>query len=307
VHRSLACSILVKPPYTLDPELADGLSQVARLPLEDPVAARKALESYARSRSAAAFATGAEIVPISGPEGSRAAVRRFLHGGGFIFGVTAFDESFCAGLASDLNADVFLVDYSLAPEHPFPAALNDCFQAFLWLTANSNDLGVDPDRIGLVGKSAGACLAIGVSLLARDQGIRLARAVALNQPVLDDRLETPSMRAFTDTPVWNRRSAELTWSYYLGPNREHDGPYAVPARTESVASLPQTFIATAEFDPLRDEGVKFASRLQQSGNRVALHEYPGTFHGSDASFPHAAISQRQRTDLHEWLRTAIVK
>jgi len=306
--------------YDFDPELGAGLNQAVRLPLEDISSARRLLREYARGRpqSAHELKLATEAISLPRTDGTSVQVKRFcsrerrvplpavlfFHGGGFVFGATAFDELFSASLVRDIGCDVFLVDYRLAPEHPFPAALHDCFGAFTWLVQNSHSLGVDGERIGLVGKSAGACLAVGVSLRARDEGQQPACIQVLNQPVLDDRLRTRSMIAFVDTPVWNRRSAELTWAYYLGWDREHDGRYAVPARSEQLHSLPPTCIAVAEFDPLRDEATEFARRLRRHGINVDVRLYPGTFHGSDASFPEAAISRRQHRDLHEWLRGA---
>ena len=306
--------------YDFDPELGAGLNETVRLPLEDIPSARWLLNEYSSSRpgSGKGFAPATNTISLPRPDGTVVRVKRFsprgrrrpvpavlfLHGGGFVFGTTAFDERFSVALVQDVGCDVFLVDYRLAPEYRFPAALNDCFEAFNWVMRNSHPLGVDAERIALVGKSAGACLAVGVSLRVRDEGREPACIQILNQPVLDDRLRTRSMIAFTDTPVWNRRSAELTWAYYLGWDREHDGRYAVPARVEQLHSLPPTCIGVAEFDPLRDEATEFARRLRRHGVSVQVRLYPGTFHGSDASFSDAAISRRQHTDLHDWLRAA---
>jgi acetyl esterase/lipase len=119
----------------------------------------------------------------------------------------------------------------------------------------------------------------------------------LDIPELDDRLETASMRAFVDTPLWNRPAAELSWRAYLGAGDGNGevSPYAAPARAEDLAGLPPAYVSTMEFDPLRDEGIIYALRLLQAGVSVELHSYPGTFHGS-ALVPTAGVSMRAMAD-----------
>jgi acetyl esterase/lipase len=122
----------------------------------------------------------------------------------------------------------------------------------------------------------------------------------LGIPVVDDRMDTPSMQTFVDTPLWNRPSAEISWDFYLGDDYRRgaaDVPaYAAPARAESVAGLPPTYISTMEFDPLRDEGILYALKLMRAGVSVELHSFPGTFHGSSL-FATAAVSQRESAEM----------
>lgn len=215
-----------------------------------------------------------------------------IHGGGFMFGDIAMMDPWCQAVAGELDAVVVSVDYRLAPEHPFPAAPEDCYAAFCWSAANAAALGIDPARIVLAGQSAGGALAAATALLARDRGGPRACFQLLEIPVLDDRLDTPSMRAFTDTPMWNRPNAECGWRHYLGPG--HGGevsPYAAPARATDLSGLPSAYISVMEFDPLRDEGILYAMALLRDGVSVELHAFPGTFHGSSA-IATAAVSQR---------------
>ncbi|CAB4860628.1 unannotated protein [freshwater metagenome] len=204
-----------------------------------------------------------------------------IHGGGFAVGSVIVDLPIAVGFAHVLPAVFVSVAYRLAPEFPYPAGLMDCAAALQWIHSESAALGVDPNRVALFGTSAGAGLAAGLTLFNRD-GAQLPIAFQLlDIPELDDRLETPSMVAYVDTPVWNRPNAELSWQYYLCGLNGGDVPiYAAPARAEALEHVPPAYISVMEFDPLRDEGIAYAQTLMRSGVHVELHAYPGTFHGS---------------------------
>ena len=226
-----------------------------------------------------------------------------IHGGGFVVGGLDSSHRVAARMARAVRAVVVSVDYRLAPEHPYPAALDDCDAALAWLVDNAVQLDLDPERIAVAGESSGACLAAALALRARDRGKSPIRFQALDMPVLDDRLETHSMRMFTDTPIWTRSAAEQTWAMYLGGG--DDGThYAVPARAADLSGLPPAYVSTMEFDPLRDEGIAYALRLLQAGIQVELHTFPGTFHASSL-LPHAAISKWAERDRHEALHRAL--
>ena len=165
-------------------------------------------------------------------------------------------------------------------------------------------MGIDRARIGVIGGSAGGGLAAGLALLARDRGGPSLCFQFLAIPELDDRLETPSMRQFTDTPLWNRPSAEYSWRWYLGGQDGDVSPYAAPARATDLAGLPPAYVSTMEFDPLRDEGIIYAMRLLEAGVPVELHQYPGTFHGSSLVTT-AAVSRRQGTEMIDVLRRGL--
>jgi acetyl esterase/lipase len=241
------------------------------------------------------------LAPASGPRGCVLEI----HGGGFLFGDIAMMDPWCQNVANALDAVVVSVEYRLAPEHPFPAGVEDCYAALKWTAANAAQLGVDPARIAIAGQSAGGGLAAGTALLARDRGGPALCFQLLEIPELDDRLDTPSMLAFQDTPLWNRPNAIWSWKHYLGPNhRGEPSHYAAPARAKDLAGLPPAYVSTMEFDPLRDEGIQYALRMLQAGVQVELHSYPGTFHGSSL-LPTAAVSQRNAREVIDALRRAL--
>jgi acetyl esterase/lipase len=215
-----------------------------------------------------------------------------IHGGGFMMGSIAMMDPWCQVVAARHDAVVVSVEYRLAPEHPFPAALEDCYAALCFTAAHAVELGVDPSRIAIAGQSAGGGLAAATALLARDRGGPALCFQLLDIPELDDRLDTPSMRAFTDTPLWNRPNAVWSWRHYLGAGHTGEvSPYAAPARMQDLSKLPPAYVSAMEFDPLRDEGIDYALRMLQAGVPVELHSFPGTFHGS-ALIAGAEVSQR---------------
>lgn len=232
-----------------------------------------------------------------------------IHGGGFIVGNVDQMDGFCDAVAGDFPAVVVSVGYRLAPEDPFPAGVEDCYAALSWFADHAAELGVDPERIAISGQSAGGGLAAATALLARDRGGPALCFQLLEIPELDDRLETPSMIDFTDTPLWNRPNAIVSWSWYLGdpdlPGSDDVSPYAAPARAEDLSGLPPAFVSVMEFDPLRDEGLIYATRLLQAGVSTELHAYPGTFHGS-ALIAEAAVSKQCARDSMAALRKALV-
>jgi acetyl esterase len=229
----------------------------------------------------------------------------YLHGGGFCFGSIETEHLGAAQTAAAVEAVVVSVDYRLAPEHPFPAGVEDCYAGLAWLAANAGALGVDADRLAVMGGSAGGGLAAGTALLARDRGGPALCFQVLNIPELDDRLDTPSMREFTDTPLWNRPNAIASWRHYLGDAAGGEvSPYAAPARAEDLRGLPAAYVATMEYDPLRDEGLRYAMRLLEHGVSVELHQYPGTFHGS-AMIASAQVSRRASEELMGALRRGL--
>lgn len=188
------------------------------------------------------------------------------------------------------------------PENRFPAALDDACAALAWTAEHAAELGIDPDRIAVAGHSAGAGLAAAVALRTRDEQGPPIRFQLLNEPGLDDRQETWSQRNFTDTPWHDRQTLTHVWQHYMGS--QPVTPYAAPARAADLSGLPPAYIATAEFDPLRDEAVEYAMRLLRSGVSVELHQWPGTFHGSQAILS-AEVSQRQVAGICGALRRAL--
>jgi acetyl esterase len=230
----------------------------------------------------------------------------YIHGGGFVLGNLEMVDALVQRTVDELGIVIVSVDYRLAPEHPFPAPVEDCYAALTWVAAKAAELGIDPSRLGIWGGSAGGGLAAGVTLLARDRGGPALCFQCLDIPELDDRLDTPSMLAYHDTPLWNRPSAVFSWTSYLGtePGGADVSPYAAPARADDLSGLPPTYLTVCQFDPLRDEGITYAQRLMQAGVLTELHHYPGTFHGS-AMVESAAITRRMLTDELAALRRGL--
>jgi acetyl esterase len=312
--------------YLIDPELAMHVAELSPTDFSDVAAARAQMRETAMTHRHHAPERGVTVTDLSvpGAAGDPAVNIRtytpdsasnpeagllYIHGGGFALGDLDTTEAICSLYASEVGAVVVSVGYRLAPEHPFPAALQDCFAVLTWLAEHGRELGVDPTRIAVAGESAGGGLTAALALLARDrQGPRICFQL-LEIPVLDDRLETDSMQAFTDTPVWDRRNARLSWELYLGtdisPGDPRVSPYAAPARALDLAGLPPAHIVTAEFDPLRDEGIAYAQRLLAAGVSASLTSYAGTFHGS-SMFADAQVSRRILRDTIEALRRGLV-
>lgn len=296
----------------MDPELEAFIPLFPPADLTDPVAARENLAELAATAPApdtATVETENRRVPadpdvavrIYRPHQARGAIV-WLHGGGFVMGDLDTEHPWATRIADGSGAVVISVGYRTAPEHRFPAALDDTYAALTWAAEHAAELGIDPERIAVGGHSAGAGLAAAVALRARDQqGPRVCFQL-LNQPELDDRQETWSARQFTNTPWMTRDKLAATWRHYLGSAPA--SPYAAPARATDLSGLPPAYIATAEFDPLRDEGIGYALRLLRAGVTVELHQWPGTFHGSQAILS-AEVSQRQIAELGAVLRRAL--
>jgi acetyl esterase len=240
---------------------------------------------------------GAPAVPVriyrpKAPAQGKLPALLYFHGGGFVIGDMYLEEGRCLRLAADGECVVVSVDYRLAPENPFPAGVEDCYCALSWLGAQVKDLGVDIDRIGVGGASAGGALAAAVSHMSRDRtGVPLALQLLL-YPVLDDRMETPSMKTFSSTPVWNSASNAQMWDHYLGVKRDYVSNYAAPGRATDLADLPPAYIMTAELDPLRDEGIAYGQRLMAAGVSAEVHCFPGAVHGFDLVAPDIDLSRR---------------
>ncbi|MFH8409938.1 alpha/beta hydrolase [Streptomyces sp. NPDC018019] len=301
----------------MDPELEVFVPLLPQADLSDPAgldACRKTYTEVAATRPAP-DTTGLEVqdrmVPVPGapdvavriyrPDQAQGAVI-WMHGGGWIVGTLDTEHHWAAPIAAASGVTVISVAYRLAPENPFPAALDDVWSVLAWAHEHAAELGIDPDRIAVGGHSAGANLAAAVSLRSRDEQGPPIRFQLLNEAILDDRQQTWSARNFTDTP-WNTRAVRAaTLGYYLGSRPAT--PYAAPARADDLSGLPPAYVATAEFDPNRDEGIDYALRLLQAGVSVELRQWPGTFHGS-MSIQSADVSQRQLAALGAALRRAL--
>jgi acetyl esterase len=297
----------------IDPELEAFIPLFPPADLTDPVTARKNLAELAAG-GPAPDTTGMEIEDCMVPADPGVPVRIYcphqahgaivwLHGGGYVMGDLDTEHPWAVRVTDGSGAVVISVGYRRAPEHRFPAALDDAYAVLAWTAGHAAELGIDPGRIAIGGHAAGAGLAAAVALRARDQQGPPIRFQLLSQPELDDRQQTWSARNFTHTPFMTRAKVTASWRHYLGSMPA--SPYAAPARADDLSGLPPAYITTAEFDPNRDEAIGYAQRLLQAGVPVELHQWPGTFHGSQAILS-AEVSQRQIAELGAALRHALV-
>ncbi len=208
----------------------------------------------------------------------------FYHGGGFVFNNIDMYTAALHRLCNKSGTTIVAVNYQKAPEHPFPAAFDDCYATLRWVVANATSLGVDVHNIGVGGDSAGGNLASAVALKARDEGPSIVpplRYQLLIYPCNDRDLTTASYTEFAEGFGLSKRSMEWFWEMYLGPvGGEHDdNPYACPMRAPNFAQLPPAIIVVAECDPLRSDSEKYAGLLREAGVPVEYKQYDGMNHG----------------------------
>jgi len=220
----------------------------------------------------------------------------FFHGGAFIIGDPEAEERRCLAYAADAGCVVVSADYRLAPEHRFPAGFDDAYAALVWTAGHVDELGVDPARIAVGGNSAGGALAAAVAQAVRDRRGPPVDRQLLIYPVLDDRMTTPSMQAFTATPIWTSSASAQMWRVYLGDEPAAVSPYAAPARADDLHGLPRAYVLTCQLDPLRDEGLDYARRLMLAGVDTELHHFAGAIHGFDSLAPRATVTARAFAD-----------
>jgi acetyl esterase/lipase len=228
----------------------------------------------------------------------------WIHGGGMIVGTPQFEALGSGRLARDLGVVVVSPDYRLAPEHQFPAGLDDCMATLRWMRDHADELGIDADRIAVVGASAGGGLAAAVAQRSYDEGITL-RAQVLVYPMLDDRTVLREDHAGRGRFGWTPASNRFGWSAYLGREpRLSDAPaYAAPARRSDLTGLPPAWIGVGDLDLFYDEDVDYAENLKAGGVPCELVTVSGMYHGADGIAPKAAVLQDFRRGMTEHLRT----
>lgn len=203
----------------------------------------------------------------------------FFHGGGWVFGDPDLTDPITRALANRTGSVVVSVDYRLAPEHPYPAAPEDCYAAVRWVAEHGESFGADPSRVAVAGDSAGANLSTVVCLMARDRGGPRLAFQALVYPVTDYSFDTPSHRENGEGYLITTGDMRWFWGHYLSGGGDGTDPYASPLRAPDLSALPPAFIATAEFDPLRDEGEAYGHRLAEAGVAAEVRRYDGQMHG----------------------------
>jgi acetyl esterase len=212
------------------------------------------------------------------PAGDPPPLLVYFHGGGWVIGDLDTHDDPCRFLAAGSGVALLAIDYRLAPEHPFPAAVEDAEAAYRWARENAARLGLDRDRIAVGGDSAGANLAAAVCLLARDGGLPLPAMQLLIYPVTDCAAEAPSRRTFGEGFLLTRRDMDWFEEHYLPAGADRSDPRVSVLRAPDLAGLPPAYLAVAGFDPLRDEGEAYAQRLGEAGVPVALRRHAGLIH-----------------------------
>jgi acetyl esterase len=224
-----------------------------------------------------AGAIPARVYDATGAGPARPAVAYF-HGGGWVQGDLETHHGLCARLALGSGALVVAVDYRLAPEHPFPAAVEDCLAAYRWLRSHGGEIGVDPTRVAVAGDSAGGNLAAVVCQQAKAAGEPPPACQVLIYPATDFAIDTPSHRELEDAHIIPRDRILWYADQYLPGGVDRLDPRASPLRAADLAGQPPALVITAGFDPLRDEGHAYADRLRASNVDVVHREYPGQIH-----------------------------
>jgi acetyl esterase/lipase len=229
------------------------------------------------------------------------------HGGGMVLGDRRTGADEIATWVGELGLVAVSVDYRLAPEHPHPAPVEDCYAGLAWTAAHADELGIDPARLVIAGASAGGGLAAATALLSRDRGGPSLRHQILMGPMLDDRGITPSSRETNGEAVWDRTSNQVCWTALLGGScgGPDVSPYAAPARADDLSGLPAAYIDVGAAEIFRDEAIDFAARLGRAGVSVELHVWAGGFHGFEGMAPQAAVSRASRATRLGYLRRVL--
>ena len=316
---------LPRPPY--DPEIATALAPLGE---PTPSVTTETLAEFRASRletaedlARSAAELGAEIEhrnhPIAGYQGAEielTVITRgghdqtspapgflYLHGGGMVMG-TRFSNA-VSMLPAMLAHDGVLVtvEYRLAPEHPDPVPVEDCYAALVWIADHAAEIGIDPNRLIIAGASAGSGLAAGVALLARDRRGPALLGQLLICPMLDDRIDTLSSQQYIGIGIWDRTSDLAGWTALLGDRRGTDDVsiYAAPARATDLSGLPPAFIEVGSAEVFRDEDVAYATRIWADGGIAELHVWPGGTHGFSVLAPESRIARAAVASRADWL------
>jgi acetyl esterase/lipase len=282
----------------LDPAAEEFLKATAGQPGFPPEAetdVRAAHDYLARTREALAAVTVTVKEPVDhvtdmtlpfgralrvyrNEAGRPAPILLYLHGGGWVVGSLEMNDSLCRRLVSLTGAVVASLDYRLAPEDPYPAALDDCADALAWLRENAATLGGDAGDVSVAGTSAGGNLAAALALLVRDRGLPSLAAQVLLYPVLDARMDTSSYAAYGAGYYLEARQMRWYWHQYVGTDLAGVPGYAAPANVADLRGLAPALIVSAEFDPLRDEAENYAARLAAAGVPIRIVRVDGQIH-----------------------------
>ena len=294
----------------IDPELRVGLSATLTSQLPSGELTVELIRELDRRLAVIPTAIGSrELIPR--PDGSTLELRHYvpsspdfslshaailwIHGGGMFLGSARQDDATCQELSQALGVRIASVDYRLAPEHPYPEPLDDCYTALTHLVGRG-------DRVVVVGASAGGGLAAGLALLARDRSGPEIAALQLRYPMLDDRI-SDGARALANTSVWDSRLNLIGWEAYLG-GASADA-YAAPGRAVDLSRLPPTYLDTGELDLFLEEDTAFAERMRDAGGTIEFFVAPRAVHAFEALAPDAAISRETVARRNAWLARAL--
>ena len=297
---------------TIHPELREAMKRAPNLPLYNRfvLTALKGLMKVMPVPKTGPGVTVAErrlnraSVRIYRPQGGgNGAGLLWIHGGGYIIGRAAQDDRTCGALARDLGLTVVSVEYRLAPTHQYPAAIDDCVEAWQWLLQSAGELGIDPARIAIAGQSAGGGLAAALALRVHDAGGVQPAAQILFCPMIDDRTALRSELDGNDYLMWNTRHNRQAWSWYLGqPAGAPEVPaYAAPARRDDLSGLPPAWISTGDIELFCDEDRRYAERLLAAGVPCQLHVTPGALHGFEAIVANAGPTRELFQSAYRFL------
>ncbi|MET1074494.1 MAG: alpha/beta hydrolase [Umezawaea sp.] len=301
---------------TLDPEIAEALAPMAGVtpPAVGDIAARRAFWEPVIGAAGTAQPIPADVTTsdhqVTADDGARIKVRwyakrgapqgpavLFFHGGGYIFGHVDLFDGPVSRYVSASGVPMLSVEYRRAPEHPFPTPLEDAYAALRWLHDQASELGVDPDRIGVMGDSAGGGLAAALTILTRDRGgPGIARQVLI-MPMLDDRTTTPDPHV-EPYALWSYDDSRTAWPALLGDAA--GGPdvpaTAAPARLADATGLPPAYIEVGQLDVFRDEDTAYATKLSRAGVQVEFHLHPGAPHEFDSIAFDSDVARRAIAD-----------
>jgi len=296
------------PQVTLTREVLPAIRAIDRLPMPELTEAAAAVGLTRRSVPGPRGAPDVDVLVFRPRDAAVVLPCIFhIHGGGYVIGSVDAQEAQHRDMAARLDCVIVTVDYRLAPETIFPGAVEDCYVALSWVFACSDELGIDPARIGVMGESAGGGLAAGLALLTRDRGEHQLAFQHLIYPMIDDRTCVhPDPHPHAGEFIWTPENNHFGWSALLGvePGSEGVSSYAAAARADDLTGLPATYIATGGLDLFLEEDLDYARRLMRAGVPVELHVYPGGFHGFDFD-PTADVSARARRDSMDALSRSL--
>lgn len=207
----------------------------------------------------------------------------YVHGGAFSYKASAYHKKLACIYAVKAGCRVYFPDYHLTPKYPYPAAYDDVLALYQYIMDNSENLGIDNEKIGIAGDSAGASIAALICNRYEQENLKRPCLQMLVYPLTDVSMRTDSMKRFSDTPLWNAKNNKRMWLYYCKDMKTEDTYAASPMHSSLPQEIPNTYIETAEYDCLHDEGVLYGERLRKAGANVVINETRGTIHGYDSA------------------------